>query len=78
LAWRNSLLRLGHAFDEALERAVLRRRFLRLAATAAALPAFSRVGRLSEHPLALSPSGFASLIADERSNVIRLAGIRAE
>jgi hypothetical protein len=36
---------------------------------------------LGDNPLALSPSGFASLIADEiekRSNVVRLASIKEE
>lgn len=46
----NTLRGLAHAFDEALERAVPRRRFLRLAAAAAALPAFSRIASAQAYP----------------------------
>jgi hypothetical protein len=39
------------------------------------------IAELGDNPLALSPSRFASLIADEIekwSNVVKLAGIKAE
>jgi tripartite-type tricarboxylate transporter receptor subunit TctC len=50
LASRNTLRGLAHGFDEALERGVPRRRFLRLAATVVALPAFSRIASAQAYP----------------------------
>jgi tripartite-type tricarboxylate transporter receptor subunit TctC len=50
LASRNSLRGLAHGFDEAFERGVPRRRFLRFAATAVALPAFSRIASAQAYP----------------------------